>query len=563
MSVSPARASLEGEALLVDPYYEWDEPEVNPELRLYLALPEGGGLPTPETFTPCTDVEEWDWCGIDSTALSPDGQQIAMILVQTKVDGESFQQHLSLVTMGVDGQDREVVWEQNNVDGEYVEEGPLISPETLEYAPDGLSVLVGGVDPSNEESWDALVLSVDLATGERSVLVRRSFEAGGVGDASWSADGSTLVYMIGLDGYSPDGGRIVLATPEGETIRTINTGIDWTGNPRLSPDGTRIAFYGRGGTTEQDDPVDILVMSVGSESVQRLTGPGGGDDFAPSWSPDGQDILFQRATDWSVGPYLVRISPSGGALETVAEGVAANGAATRTASDLFGDRGSPGTVGNLDALLDDATSEAHVRWDPALDPRSEDGARGSGVAGYLVRYRQDGGSWSTQELVGEPEVVVAGSHTGEEIEVEVSAQDAANNIGDVATDTVEVASPTTGDFEAPGLFTSGELADRAGGYVGPEQLQLAVGAEDDEGDGVARVSVLAEDGQQLATSQADCSSGCPVETEETFLVNTGTLAEGPTTLRVARKIRRTTVMSTKHWTSMSTTRPRTLPATRS
>ena len=57
---------------------------------------------------------------------------------------------------------------------------------------------------------------------------------------------------------------------------------DW--DARWSPDGTQIAFYAyRTGARE------IWVMPVEGGKARQLTTEGGA---WPSWSPDGQDIVF-------------------------------------------------------------------------------------------------------------------------------------------------------------------------------------------------------------------------------------------------------------------------------
>jgi TolB protein len=61
-------------------------------------------------------------------------------------------------------------------------------------------------------------------------------------------------------------------------------------DPRLSPDGRRIAF-----STNRDGNYEIYVMKVDGSSQTRLTN-NPGEDSHPYWSPDGSRIIFARVT---------------------------------------------------------------------------------------------------------------------------------------------------------------------------------------------------------------------------------------------------------------------------
>jgi Tol biopolymer transport system component len=82
------------------------------------------------------------------------------------------------------------------------------------------------------------------------------------------------------------------------------------GMPSLSPDGNFVAFTWTGSDFTQD--ADIWVKPVTGDVAQRLTSTPNFHEAYPSWSPDGQQIVFQRTED-GVSRGVHVISPYGGA----------------------------------------------------------------------------------------------------------------------------------------------------------------------------------------------------------------------------------------------------------
>ncbi len=85
--------------------------------------------------------------------------------------------------------------------------------------------------------------------------------------------------------------------------------------PSLSPDGNHVVFTWTGVT--RDNP-DLYVQQVGAGSHIRLT-TDPGNDFSPSWSPDGRLIAFLRRAPGSLTSELRTIPPLGGTERKVAD----------------------------------------------------------------------------------------------------------------------------------------------------------------------------------------------------------------------------------------------------
>jgi dipeptidyl aminopeptidase/acylaminoacyl peptidase len=88
----------------------------------------------------------------------------------------------------------------------------------------------------------------------------------------------------------------------------------WIGDPRVSPDGSRIAFV-RVTVNEKKEGYNTSIWSVplaGGEAPHQLTK--GDHDSAPRWSPDGKFLLFVRATekDGKPEPAQLAILPTAG-----------------------------------------------------------------------------------------------------------------------------------------------------------------------------------------------------------------------------------------------------------
>src|SRR5688572_30002049 len=112
-------------------------------------------------------------------------------------------------------------------------------------------------------------------------------------DPQISPDGKWIAYVLQSPNPSKrsyDRNLYMISTTGGTAIQLTRSGKD--GNPRWSPDGSRLAFV----SSRADKPqVYILPMTIAGEA-RALTSHENGA-VSPAWSPDGERIAYLSSSN--------------------------------------------------------------------------------------------------------------------------------------------------------------------------------------------------------------------------------------------------------------------------
>ncbi|GHF84698.1 DUF5050 domain-containing protein [Thalassotalea marina] len=98
-------------------------------------------------------------------------------------------------------------------------------------------------------------------------------------------------YSIAFSYKNNDERHIHFADADGNYAKQVTNLIKIEGYPSVSPDGTKMAFYGK---YDNNKTWSIHIINLDGSGIRRITNTPNVWDSAPSWSADSQNITFAR-----------------------------------------------------------------------------------------------------------------------------------------------------------------------------------------------------------------------------------------------------------------------------
>lgn len=169
------------------------------------------------------------------------------------------------------------------------------------FSPDGKQVMF--ISNRDEKNGEIYVMDADGKNLKR-LTSNGYFEDA----AGWSPDGKKIYFSRELrdlkdtSANAPGNGEIFVMNADGtnETRLTNRPGFD--GGPALSPDGSKIAFYGK----TADGNYEIFLMDTDGKNMINLT-EDPMEDYSPSWSPDGKWIAYTKGDSKNYDVWMIHL----------------------------------------------------------------------------------------------------------------------------------------------------------------------------------------------------------------------------------------------------------------
>jgi TolB protein len=249
-----------------------------------------------------SDVRQLTKLGPDSSAFweswSPDGK----LIVFSKFSPPDLYLNGQLWIMNADGSNPHLLLAE-----------PGFTEMRPSFSPDGKTIIFSrGYDINPDAGRPFIVQLYRLNLDGTGLTQITSHTALGVHDygPKYSPDGNTIVFQ-GDDRGGILGAAWVIGA-EGAPARQVTPSAISGRRPDWSPDGKRIAFQTH--CCNPQNPT-IAVINTDGTGLREITRNGddfdaGPHDFDPSWSPEGDGIVFERQTPDSDGVFVVMFGGS-------------------------------------------------------------------------------------------------------------------------------------------------------------------------------------------------------------------------------------------------------------
>lgn len=158
---------------------------------------------------------------------------------------------------------------------------------------------------SNRDSKtsELYVMNIDGSNVTR-LTNNENFEDG----PEWSPDGKKIIFSRDIKAINDStphvtsNGEIFIMDADGNNVRRVTNRPGFDGGAKFSPDGTKIAFYGK----TEDGNYEIFIMNPDGSDIVNLT-EDELEDYSPSWSPDGKWIAYTKGNSKNYDVWIINI----------------------------------------------------------------------------------------------------------------------------------------------------------------------------------------------------------------------------------------------------------------
>jgi Tol biopolymer transport system component len=192
--------------------------------------------------------------------------------------------------------------------------------DSFAWSPDGTRIAVTDYPDRKKDPWAGEHHVVEVATKKKTPLKLPDNHV----VTDWSHDGKHLLTHSFVRGKAL--GRIHLMNPDGTEHKALTPADQSCSHGRLSPDGTRVLYYGYGPKGE----IELRVLDLATGKTTTVAMDAGGTVIPGwyCWSPDGKRIAYvwrqlhegkpEDVIDKETESHLVVCDPDGKNQKTIA-----------------------------------------------------------------------------------------------------------------------------------------------------------------------------------------------------------------------------------------------------
>ncbi len=147
------------------------------------------------------------------------------------------------------------------------------------------------------------VMNIDGSNVTR-LTINENFEDG----PEWSPDGKKIIFSRDIKPVNDStphvtsNGEIFTMDSDGSNVTRLTNRPGFDGGPKFSPDGSKIAFYGK----TEDGNYEIFIMNADGSNIVNLT-EDELEDYSPSWSPDGKWIAYTKGNSKNYDVWIINL----------------------------------------------------------------------------------------------------------------------------------------------------------------------------------------------------------------------------------------------------------------